>query len=322
VDGVTVHVAGGTYVETGIALGSAVTVCGDTDNPTNVTVSAESETMRAFTLSAADAVVKNLTVSGRGHRVDSTLQFNGGHVNMSAGLVENCVITGSRPNGKTYGGNVYMTGGRLVRCQVLDAYYRIDSGYYRSYGMGIYASGGTIESCLVKGCTAGGASVFDAGVRLAGAVTMVNCTVVGNLVTDTRDDYVAGVAVASASAKVVNTVLYDNGGTAAKEFGTGNLGCYEYSASSVTNASCATWRVIDATAFKDYGRISADLSGLRPCGSPGTALVRTGCTALDYAEKCGAVSQRDLLGGRRIMGKRLDIGCIAGKPGGLALSIR
>ena len=155
-----IRVKTGTYVETGFVLNKSIQVVGDTGNPADVTVSAESETTRAFTLSDDGAAVKNLTISGRGHVENSTTRFDGGHVNMSAGLVENCVITGSRPAGTTYGANVYVTGGRLLRCQVLDASYNVNSGYYSSYGMGVYAIGGVVESCLLKGNVANGASVF------------------------------------------------------------------------------------------------------------------------------------------------------------------
>lgn len=155
-----IRVKTGTYVETGFVLDKSIQVVGDTGNPADVTVSAESTTTRAFTLSDDGAAVKNLTISGRGHVENSTTRFDGGHVNMSAGLVENCVITGSRPAGTTYGANVYVTGGRLLRCQVLDASYNVNSGYYSSYGMGVYAIGGVVESCLLKGNVANGASVF------------------------------------------------------------------------------------------------------------------------------------------------------------------
>jgi len=302
VDGVTVHVADGTYVETGIALGSAVTVCGDTDNPTNVTVSAESETMRAFTLSDAGAAVKNLTVSGKGHRTteSSTVRFNGGHINMSAGLVENCVITGSRPNGKTYGGNVYMTGGKLLRCRVLDAFYSESNGYRSSYGMGIFASGGTIESCLVKGNTAGNGSVFEGGVRLEGTATMVNCSLIGNKNTASGSSCVAGVAVASASAKVVNTILYDNGGTAEKEFGSSNLGRFNHCAATVTNASCATWTVLTADDFERAvdGNYRPALSG---------RLLDAGTRDATWVP--ASMSPCDLDGLDRVSGREIDMGC-------------
>ena len=128
-----------------------------------------------------------------------------------------------------------------------------------------------------------------------------------------------GVYVNSANAAVVNTVMFDNGGTAENEFGKQNLGCYGYCASSVANENCATWRVIADAAFKDYAKAGEDVGNLRP--SRGGPLHNGGCTREAYAGT-GAISEVDILGGRRIVGSRLDIGCIEGVPPGTVMFVR
>ena len=215
------------------------------------------------------------------------------------------------------GANVYMEGGRLVRCAVTGGGTAIgaSSGLY---GSGVYATGGAVvESCLVTG-NGSGTAMFGA-VCLEGGAKLVNSTVVGNTPPGGSVQNTAGVYVNSANARVVNTVMFDNGGTAENEFGKQNLGCYGYCASSVANEECATWRVIADAAFKDYAKAGADVGNLRP--SRGGPLHNGGCTREAYAGT-GAISEVDILGGRRIVGPRLDIGCIEGVPPGTVMFVR
>ena len=148
---VTIFVAVGTYAETGLVLDGPIAVVGASRD--HVEIVDDVVGFRAFTLSHADAVVRNLTISGNGLRL---ADGQGAHLWMSDGLVENCVIKDGRasPSGnRGYGGNVWMSGGRLTRCLVTGG--KCNWGGWPgsnkySYGMGIYATGGIIDNCWFK----------------------------------------------------------------------------------------------------------------------------------------------------------------------------
>ncbi len=62
---------------------------------------------------------------------------------MTAGTFENCIVTGGKAGGWSgYGGNVYMTGGRLVRCRALNgkAAGSQPGSNNSSLGAGVYAA--------------------------------------------------------------------------------------------------------------------------------------------------------------------------------------
>ena len=161
VSGATVRVCAGTVGDTGLKIASAVTICGDTGDPNDVIINDNTAGKRGFTLTHAGAVIRDLTIKGQG--VHTYQGGSGGHVNMTAGTVENCIIRDGYSNagasgGWSYGagGNVYMTGGRLVRCQILNGQTsNSGSGFVDELGGGVYAGGtAVVDSCLVKDCNA------------------------------------------------------------------------------------------------------------------------------------------------------------------------
>ena len=311
----------GTHTESGLALKEAITIYGETGNPEDVEIVDQVQGRRLFTISNDGVVVKDLTISGTGWNYTDAWGCNvyGGHINMSAGVFENCIIKNGRAcshsmngHGGGHGGNVYMSGGRLVRCRVSGGISNPQVvGQQTCEGDGIYATGGIIDSCLIADNGNGVSQTTGVGVYANGAVTVVNCTVVGNHLKDDRNG--AGIYVNSAAAKIINCVMYDNGGTAAKEFGTANLDRFSHCASSVTNESCATWKIVTERDFVNYEKGKAgNLRGYRPSGHlDHHALSESGTTWEEY------MSEVDLLGGPRMTGIKLDIGCIEGfEPGG------
>ena len=123
--------------------------------------------------------------------------------------------------------------------------------------------------------------------------------------------------IGSASARVVNCLIYDNGGTSEREFGTANLDRYAYCASSVTNESCATWRVVDATAFAGDAA-----QGYRPnIFKKENPLVDTGSSFAEYLA-IGPVSTSDFAGNERMTNDRMDIGYLEAKWRGSVLRFR
>lgn len=356
VPGVEIRIVSGSRLtDSGMVLDAPIIIRGESDNPTNVVITASARGKRAFTLNHEEALIENLTVSGSG-----AVSVDGGHVLVSKGVVRNCiienaqgatgvsdagkrgvnvfveggivedsVIRGATKGFKTFGGNVAMVGGCVRRCKILNgtAYSGAGTGGYESRGGGVYMTGGVLENCLVASNVVGRFS-YTAGIYLDGAGTVVNCTVVGGTVDygtkepGSSSSYGVGIHIANSAGRVINTVVYDNGGTAQKEFGTTCLGCYDYCASSVENGDAAHWTVMTDADFADWNGWVADgdINGLRPNeGDVHSKLLNAGQKKNDYLAMDG-LSLTDLLGGKRINGRYLDIGCFEGvKNPGLIL---
>ena len=324
--------------DTGCFLSTAVTVRGETDNPADVEIVDNVAGFRAFTLSHPDAVVSNLTISGNGFQTTGSESGGGGHVWMSAGLVANCVIKNGRASGwKGYGngGNVYMKGGRIERCLVTGG--TANWGGFPAqecYGMGLYASGGTIDNCLFKDnrddTSDDGRN--HGGVCLNGAVTMVNCTVTGGW---GRDYYGrgTGIYIMSEKARVVNCVAYGNysyfrtspsylANTLSSNCGNSNLGCYFNCGSSFTNTSCATWTVLTDNDFVKYESFvvtgktwtqlkeystSEEYASFDWHQKRGSQLIDKG--TMDQMYRPADCSDIDLGGNPRVLNRSVDLGC-------------
>ena len=324
-----IRLAAGTYTESGLVLDKAISVIGASRD--GVIINDAFVGQRAFTLSHDDAIVSSLTITNFGYKTNGG---QGGHVRMTAGLVSNCVIKDGRAGasaGYGHGGNVYMTGGRLERCLVANG--RANWGGWTStqecYGMGLYASGGVIDSCFFKDNRDDNNNGRNYGsVYLYGTATMVNCTVTGGY---SRYGSTSGIYLNSANAKVVNCVAYGNYGnptpvnTAASNFGDKNLGRYFHCAAAFTNASCATWTVLKDEDFVNYRTYSpptqrsptfSDLQAyltseeyenfdwrLRLTSSA----IDVGTTDTDYRPAdCATL---DLDGNARVSGPSIDLGC-------------
>lgn len=262
---------------------------------------------------------------GRG--VDSGSPGCGGNLYLADGLVEDSLIT---DGGKVTvgghavslrGGNVYMSGGRLVRCRIEKAEIKNTAGGtgYASNGGGIYATGGAVENCLVAGNAVKGDGSSAGGVYAEGTARIVNCTVIDNTATVADG---TGARIASKTAKICNTVIFNNGADAAGEYGTANLTNYINCAAGFANADGVNCKVIDATAFRDWTNRSEDIANLKPAKGLDNPLTNVGGKLADYMG-FGAISMTDLLGAPRFCGMRVDLGCIEGgsKPG-MALLLR
>ena len=315
--------------DTGMFLATAVTIRGESDDPAEAEIVDSVVGSRAFTITHPDVVVSNLTISGSGIRTNGG---QGGHLKMTAGLVANCVIKNGRAGGQKgygYGGNVYMTGGRFERCLVTGGTANW-GGFSQSdsYGMGLYATGGVIDSCFFKDNKTDNSDGNNAAVvYLDGAATLVNCTVTGGLTRNYKGKG-SGIYIGNANAKVVNCIACGNYivtkpniyHTAAANFGSANYGRYFYCAAAFTNTSCATWTVLkddDLVKFRTFsGTKDTELSAYfgseeyagfdwhQRLSSP---LVEGGTTDPDYRPADGATL--DLDGNPRVAGTSIDIGC-------------
>jgi len=325
-----IMVANGTYVETDIVLDAPIVIVGESRDGVEIVDDVAGK--RAFTLSHEGAEVRNLTISGNGIKTNGA---QGGHVRMTAGLVSNCVIKDGRAGpyaGYGHGGNVYMTGGRLERCLVANgrANWGAWNGTAESYGMGLYASGGIIDSCFFKDNRDDNNNGRNYGsVYLAGTATMVNCTVTGGY---SRYGNASGIYLTSANTKVVNCVAYGNYGgqnpvnTAASNIGSANLGRYFHCAAAFTNASCATWTVLTDADFVNYRTFTPSALNYSPTYNNLNAYfnseeyaafdwhpiltsptVDRGTT--DSAYRPADCATLDLDGKDRIAGASIDLGC-------------
>ena len=257
---------------------------------------------------------------GRG--VDSGSPGCGGNLYLADGLVEDSLIT---DGGKVTvgghavslrGGNVYMSGGRLVRCRIEKAEIKNTAGGtgYASNGGGIYATGGAVENCLVAGNAVKGDGSSAGGVYAEGTARIVNCTVIDNAAEKVVEG--AGARIASKTAKICNTVVFNNGADAAGEYGTANLTNYINCASGFANADGVNCKVIDETAFSDWANRNENVANLKPAMGLDNPLANAGGRLADYTG-FGAISMTDLLGAPRFCGAKVDLGCIEGdaKPG-------
>ena len=328
VDGVTVHVAAGTYAENNLpAIGSGVTVEGIASDRTAVKIGKSGA--RIFRLADEEAVLRNLTVQNGTVTTKNEVDA-GGNVRLENGTVTNCVLTGGGNSSLTddKGGNLYIGGGMVVdslltsplvgngsfgpgayiaggvvsRCIIEKA--PVKGGTYTPLGSGAYLTGGVIENCLVRDNRSGrGAIYLDAASARA-----VNCTIVGNTPVSGSGAGVGGVYVNSASALVVNCVVYGNGGTATAEWANKNAARFyscAFSADAAFTGANSTVKDLTDAAFKDAAN-----GNYRP--KRDGALYNAGDNDR-YSEY--ATSEADLDGNPRIQGKIIDIGCYEAATG-------
>ena len=296
---VKVYVADGEYtLSSKINVTSPVVIVGNPEKPANVVFNNTGH--QAFSFNNTGAALKGVTVTGPGANTDPNVQ--GGHIELRAGFVEDCVIKDGNIQGN--GGNVKIfTDGILRRCAVLNGTSGVNGG-------NVFAVGGLIENCLIAGGNEGheasGVWIWESR-----ATRVVNCTFVGN----SPNPAIRCPASSSSAGQnlVVNCVFYGNGadgpnnawgggsnpsgGSDASNFV--NCAVPATAASGFTGSGCIT--DITAAAFKGYS--SGNYAPSRMGG-----LVDAGTTWQDYLGS-GASSETDLAGRKRLVGDRLDIGC-------------
>ncbi len=328
---VTIHVGDGTYDEHSLLLEKPITVVGESGNRDAVIVNpngSASNPRRAFTLNHAAATVSGITMKN-GHARGSGNLGAGGNVRIDSngGVVTNCVVANGyaagggniRLNGAgalvvdcvvtngtadwSRGGNIYAYTGLVSRCFVANGTVKTggtDTGDAGNAYLGLSA---VMENCLVMGGSVADNSAGNAnGVYLADESRLVNCTIVKNR-TDSRA-HVPAVNASASTVRVVNCVIYGNGGTAAREWGNANGACYfncaTASGAAITGGTGNIATLTDA-AFADYagGDYHPQKKGV---------LYNAG-TGRDEYFAFGAESLFDLGRSDRISGARLDIGC-------------
>ena len=313
VDGVTIHVAPGTYAGSGFILAGAVTVVGSGAASTVVDGGGG---YRVFSLLSPGAALKNLCVS---NGMFTASGDKGAGVYMESGLVEDCMIAScGNTTDTTYGGGIYALGGRISRTTFTGCRVHMAWGY-KGYGSALYLSNGAVcENSLFTGNAAPaydttGSYKYRGGVvHLTGAGTaLVNCSVVKNRIArggGNSDKNFAGIVQAS-GATVVNCVAYMNCpgdfDAATTVYGdvVGVAASFVHSAwdAAIAGSSPASPVAIGEAAFMGYAG-----GNYRP--RTGSVLAKGG-TNWDAYLGYGARSETDLDGNPRRSGRILDIGC-------------
>ena len=342
-DSATIYVGDGTYAEHTLTLEKPITIVGESGNRDAVIVNANgssSNKRRTFTLNHAAATLSGITVkngymnvSGNNAGGNILISANGGvvtncvvangyasgggniYMNGEAALVLECVVTNGTVNWSK-GGNIAATYGRVSRCLVANGTSLAQYGGETSGDSGnVYLGNSAVmENCLITGGVVRDNNAKNAnGVYMAGSSRLVNCTIVKN-----RSDSYALVPAVNASAdtvRVVNCVVYGNGGTAAREWGNANGACYvncaTASGAAITGGTGNIATVTDV-AFADY-------AGGDYCPARRGVLANVGTSWADYLAY-GAVSTLDLAGAARFYGGCLDIGCYESDTAGFTLS--
>ena len=325
VDGVTIHVAAGTYVGSKYVLAGAITVLGAGADSAVIDGNGG---FRVFSLLSSGAVLRNIAVS---NGVFTTDEQSGAGAYMEAGLVEDCRIAscGSFTPIKTLGGGIYASGGRISRTVFTGNKVHMRWSAYIGYGSALYLSNGAIcENSLFTGNAAAPCYDWDATHRRGGVAhltdagtALVNCTVVKNRLADAKGngttDY-AGI-VQKKYSKVVNCVAYGNEPDPGDAYTvTGYWDVY---------AGGDEWRNNWQNFFSNSAwgtALSKDDSPVSPVGvseasfmnwangiympKVGGGLANAGTNWAGYLG-AGAVSLTDISGSSRSRGFAVDIGC-------------
>ena len=275
------------------------------------------------------AALKNLAVS---NGMFTASGDKGAGVYMAAGLVEDCLITScGNATDTTYGGGIYALGGRISRTTFTGCKVHMAWGY-KGYGSALYLSNGAVcENSLFTGNAAPaydttGSYKYRGGVvHLTGAGTaLVNCSVVRNRIArggGNSDKNFAGIVQAS-GATVVNCVSYMNCpgdfDAATTVYGDviGSAASFVHSAwgTAINGLSPDSPLAISDASFRNY-------AGGNFMPAAGSALAKGGTSWSDYLGS-GALSETDLVGRARRIGRVLDIGCYKAPDTNLSIILR
>ena len=182
------HIAEGTYYLTDqLMLSTPIRVLGEGRDITVLNGSRISETVRALTMTHADAVVRDLTIAG----VTNTLSYVGAAVRQENGLLDNVRITKTTIlalPGSTHAraGSLYLSGGIATNLFIDGA--TTKNGYGSTRGLGAYMEGGLLTDSIVCSNSVNRGECFGYGVYMLGGTLrrtkIFDCTAA--IASDTR----------------------------------------------------------------------------------------------------------------------------------------
>jgi len=147
----------------------------------------------------SDAVLEKLTITGTKG------------IDMTAGTVRDCLLYGNYLAGTDGGAGIRMASGLIERCLIRHNRTYASANAW-SYGGGLYLTGGRVRSCLIVANEAttslsyGGMS-RGGGIYISGSAIVENCTVSGNSVNKAISE---GAGIYRAGGTVTNTIVWDN----------------------------------------------------------------------------------------------------------------
>ena len=285
----TIYVADGTYDisedESHLNLTNAISVIGNTGDPSQVVILNNSTKHRSFYLNHNSAAIKGITID-RTSAESLVGVTSGGHINLANGLIEDCVIRGGKLGSNVevtnnqLGGNVYMTGGRISRSKILDgrALLQKTGDKYSLWAMGnIYVYGAVsgslpvLENCLIANGYAQGArnSTTTAprktgNIGITGSCHVINSTIVNG----SSSSGIGGITLFNndnfTDTKIINCVMIGNDGISSyssnchKDWGIGQSNYPENTTKRLNNSfiNCASGLWSEKSGGKTYASIA------------------------------------------------------------------
>ena len=259
----------------------------------------------SLTATAAGAVVDGFTLQGTYNR--GTAIANSA-LNLQAGTVTNCVIRNNTVTGGVGGAAVSGTG-LLVDCVVSN---NLSTEWQNGRGGGIYLNGGTVERCRIvdntTACWLGGAGVY----MLSG--TLRNCIVGGNNATffisnqDPEVYHGGGGGVFMSKGTIENCTiagneatgrgagLYATGGTVKNSIVYNNISAYRWPAerdlygAAAVSYSCAPWLSLNNGNVTNTPSLRSVTDGDYTL-LPGSSCIDAGTTISGFAEDINLTSR-------------------------------
>ena len=317
-DGTTIHVAPGLYkISTPIVISKAISVMGDSPDPSRVVVSNtfnvnwDNQNKRVFSINNADALVANLTMQ----KGQFYYSGHGGnfYIGSSGGTVSNCVIEAGATAGNAQAAGACLDGGLVTHSIFRKNKSSSGTAHWDGKWKGLlYLKGSSrAENCLFA---ENSHTVPVVLIGLAGTSSMRNCTIARTRLEATNEycNVFAVINVESQTATLQNVVV-----------------------AGVTNAiDGAPCRIIGYTARFLSGAYDGAATGL-PAGTViGTAdeffkdyagrdyRPKTAGPLVNKGESYEGMAATDLGGNRRFIGSKVDIGCYEGNIAGTYIHLR
>ena len=315
-----IYVFDGIYTEHGLSLSAAIELFGNLSDPSKVILQAAENPIlpdsvdktcvgRCIAVNNSSAHLHHMTI-----RNGSSNDDGGGNIRIASGLISDCVVCDGYATGTTpWGANIGVRGSsgvRLMRCAFYGGYVGGNSTKQGGSSVAVANEKAVIENCLITGARGNAAkNTLGAALYLNANCTVVNCTIAGNGVGSAST---SALGVYASSGKIYNSAVYNNGGTAAREWGSKNpanyVGCAFSSAAAFTG-----------TAIKDV--VDDDFADLTTYALSPRSRLRNAGDNSNYSTH--AISTTDLAGVDRIRHGKIDIGAYEFRPNsGLLLIFR
>lgn len=316
VEGATVVLDEGTHqVSDTVVVAKGVSVMGAGREKTTLYASAAFDPV--VRINGAGAQVSGVTVSHGRMKNWWNQSASGVVIGSDGGTLADCRVTDCGGEVSRIFGSVNISGSEALVTRCL-----IDGNFSRGGGStcgGIVASAGRIEHCVITN-NEGFASAYmldhnGSGLCLKGPVTVLNCTIMGNRMSEGHEG--SGVHVMSSGARVHNCIISGNlsgDGTESNYLGNGSSFSYCLSSSAAPSGSVEC--IVGTPVFKGSRPLCLDRS------SPG----RSQGSVVGYEE---LLTAKDFFGNRRV--KRvtskgvadIDIGAVeSGYVGGMMIFVR